>query len=247
MLTLAQGMRKTIDEALCHIAVLGAHVLEEHYDVQNAKGEIVLKSLWASAIKPGDAIKMLMWPMLETYPLRGFRGPHLGCVPQSGPEADARARQQRVARMQNTLPPRLSPMHPCLPRPTVPGAVCHPIPMAGPPRFPLAGMPRPHPEWLARRPPPPCPPGRWVSPSISTTITIDEDKMTYEEEKQLSFVDYTDELEKSKGVTVMALVARFTNLKDVGGDLDDWDLSGVSDSDSSSDTSSSGSSSIVDI
>lgn len=258
-------MRNTITEVCGSIPEIGMNIFQGHYDLLNARGEIILKGLWASALKPGDTIKMMMWPT-KSHPLP--RGVPV-CTPQN---ADVMARQQRISRMQNALPPPLPPMNagPC--RPMMPGFVgagqpAPAIPRCLPPhlRGPVIGPPMHQPALQGGRPPLPPPPGRWGPPGVDvvnrgrprrklssfwTTTTVDKDKMTHEEEEQLSFVNYVDELEKVKDITVVALLSRYTHLRDVEGGFcfdGEWDMSAASESDSSSGSSSSGSSgSIVD-
>lgn len=70
--------------------------------------------------------------------------------------------------------------------------------------------------------------------------------MTAEEKAQLTFVDYVEELEKAKTVTLTELLSKYTHLKDVTtGYLDDIDLDGYSSDDSTS-TRSSSTSTIID-
>lgn len=82
--------------------------------------------------------------------------------------------------------------------------------------------------------------------SSSSASTVDEDVMTRAEEKQLSFVDYIQELERARGTMVADLLAKFTNMKDVVGSTVFEMDGGVlcerpyhSDSDSDTSTSSS--------
>lgn len=262
----AQGMKSIIIEAFASTPEIGPHVIEGHYDLLNTKGETILNSLWDTSIKPGDSIKMMMWPK-ECHPLRRYYG--------SGPpyalSANQGARNDRLIRLNANLPRR-----PIGPRPPMmPGPGLGPMPM-GQPRYPLAGpigMPpggaRPPLFPAAQGPPAPPRPQQWpgggvrivdarprvkVARSISTTSTLDDQKMTWEEEKQLTFVNYIEELEKTKGVTVADLLAKLTNLKDItGGQVmgDVEELHGArssSDSETSSRTSylNSTSSSIID-
>lgn len=64
--------------------------------------------------------------------------------------------------------------------------------------------------------------------------------MAIEERIQLTFVDYAEELEKAKIITLTDLLSKFTYLKDVSCDfMDINDLNGYESDDSSSSTTSS--------
>lgn len=74
--------------------------------------------------------------------------------------------------------------------------------------------------------------------------------MTVAEEKELTFVNFVEERERMKSVTVTDILARYTQLQDVHGQecIDEWsvdDSSWYSSSDSDS-SGSSGSESVVD-
>lgn len=67
-------------------------------------------------------------------------------------------------------------------------------------------------------------------PSASSN---EDAEMTAGERKQLTFVDYIEELEMAKTLTVTGLLTKFTHLKDVtSGFVDDFDPDGYSSDDS---------------
>lgn len=77
----------------------------------------------------------------------------------------------------------------------------------------------------------------------ATDASREEAKLTDEEWMQLTFVNYVEELEKAKSVTLTDLLSKFTHLKDVSSTyLDDADFDGYIEKE---DSSSSGSSSLV--
>lgn len=206
-------MRNIIRDALRHVPEVGLHVLRDHYDVLDVKGETILKTLWDATIKPGDSIKMVMWPMLS-HPVPPMF-PH---VPPDTAATNAHARLLRLNRWPSNPPPGgMPPGFPC----RMPG-----MPM-GPPRFPGAGlgmpppcMPGPPPNGI-RGPGVSIQPRRRASVSSFASsyliLSDDGDPMTWEEEKELTFVDFVEELEKARELTVPKMLARFTNLKDVTG------------------------------
>lgn len=70
--------------------------------------------------------------------------------------------------------------------------------------------------------------------------------MTPEEQAQLTFVNFVEELEKAKTITLSDLLSKFTYLKDVSNDfldLDDFD--GYDSDDSSSSTVSASTRSVL--
>ena len=58
-------MEYLITEAFLHVADLGPHVADGHYDLVGPQHEIILPSIWEAVIEPGLKISMLMWPLPE--------------------------------------------------------------------------------------------------------------------------------------------------------------------------------------
>ena len=58
-------MEYLIKEAFLHVAELGPHVADGHYDLLGPKDEIIMPSIWESVIEPGWEITMHMWPIPE--------------------------------------------------------------------------------------------------------------------------------------------------------------------------------------
>lgn len=181
--------------------------------------------IWGMSIKPGDEIKMLLWPM-ENHPL-GQKRPWLPSSPSLprtiGPPSshyqEMREARIRTAASRASLPnihsnpnllQKMFPVPQFFPR-RPPG----PPPLMGPPPPMGPGMGRSHFKIPSRRKGPPSLASR--SSGSATASTVDEDVMTRAEEKQLSFVDYIQELERARGTMVADLLAKFTNMKDVVG------------------------------
>lgn len=61
-------MEYLIKEAFLHVADLGPHVADGHYDLLGPKDEIIMPSIWESVIEPGWEITMHMWPIPEPPP-----------------------------------------------------------------------------------------------------------------------------------------------------------------------------------
>ena len=61
-------MEYLIKEAFLHVAELGPHVADGHYDLLGPKDEIIMPSIWESVIEPGWEITMHMWPIPEPPP-----------------------------------------------------------------------------------------------------------------------------------------------------------------------------------
>jgi hypothetical protein len=61
-----QGMEELIQQAFLHVAGLGNHVAEGHYDLVGPHGEIILPLVWEDVIQPGWSLTMHMWPMPES-------------------------------------------------------------------------------------------------------------------------------------------------------------------------------------
>lgn len=83
-----------------------------------------------------------------------------------------------------------------------------------------------------------------ISSSASSSSSDEDVDITPEEQAQLSFVDYVEEFEKVKNVTLSDLLSKFTYLKDVSNDFLDMDDFDGYDSD---DSSTSGGSSTVSL
>lgn len=64
-------MEYLIKEAFLHVADLGPHVADGHYDLLGPKDEIIMPSIWESVIEPGWEITMHMWPIPEPPPEGG--------------------------------------------------------------------------------------------------------------------------------------------------------------------------------
>jgi hypothetical protein len=58
-------MESLINNAFVHVDVIGPHVAQGHYDLIGPEDEIILPQVWELVIKPGWAIRMLMWPMSD--------------------------------------------------------------------------------------------------------------------------------------------------------------------------------------
>ncbi|KAL1881251.1 hypothetical protein Daus18300_001103 [Diaporthe australafricana] len=222
-----EAMKCHMTEAFNHVKVIGPHVMEGHFDLITSDGHIILPHLWATTVKPGAAIDMRMWPV--TTSLRGFYGEPPFVVPNS--ESQAR----HLARMRQVQQQRMNAMR------TPP----HAIPMRPPMGMPM-GMPHGgHPPPMHRPPPPPGMPvfvdivdgGR---PMKRTAEAYSKDDITEKEDEQMMFVDFVEELEKTKTTTVADLLTRFTNLKDVP---DDDCLANLLNTDSDYDSDDSGTSS----
>lgn len=227
-------MKIHIEEAFRHMPEIGPHVMEGHYSLENSQnGEHILPGLWGNTIKPGASIKMTMWPDLNLHPLLHFyRSPPFCPSPREA--AEAAAKRQRFSRMQNVTPlptaSRASPFRFGLPRPPMPFGY-----PGGPPP-----PPPPPPPMLASRGP--MGPNNRTSHRRAWSIsTIDEDEMTVAEEKELTFVNFVEEMERTKSLTTTDILAKYTQLQDILGQecLDEW---GVEETLSSSDSDDSGSS-----
>lgn len=159
-----------------------------------------------------------MWPMM---PLRGFYGEPPFVANAHLPNAESQARH--LARMRQVQHQRMNatrnspPMHPMHP----PMGMHH------------GGHPRP--------PFPPGPPGFTNRPPLVDIVErYSKDDITEKEDEQMMFVDFVEELEKTKTTTVADLLTRFTNLKDVP---DDDCLANLLSTDSDYDSDDSGSTS----
>lgn len=62
-------MSELITEAFRPIKSLDPWVAVGHYDLLNARGEIILPTVWHSIIEPGAAIAMHMLPKPEGHPM----------------------------------------------------------------------------------------------------------------------------------------------------------------------------------
>lgn len=52
-----------IQQIFAQVEVISPHVAKGHYDLIGPNGEIILPQVWETAIEPGWAITMSMWPM----------------------------------------------------------------------------------------------------------------------------------------------------------------------------------------
>ncbi|KAK0129408.1 hypothetical protein ONS95_001332 [Cadophora gregata] len=63
------GVEELIKQAFLHVDVLGPHVLEGHYDLLCASGDlsgqIILPQVWETLVEPGWEVNMHMWPFPE--------------------------------------------------------------------------------------------------------------------------------------------------------------------------------------
>lgn len=224
--------------------------MEGHYDLTNAKDEMRLPGLWDNTIKPGDSISMKMWPGTQAL-LR-----HYGPPPYAGSlreDSDYQASQGRLARLRrvpfNNGPGRIPPH---LRGPGHHAGQFNPFTaMLGRPGFPGPGGPGPMtmPMAVGLSRPPQCRPMSVASSTVASSV--DEDKLTDAEKKELTFVNFVEELRKTKDASAADLLAKFTELRDISGCLDSdrelWgsDVGSGVDSDSTG-TSSTGSRSIID-
>lgn len=231
-------MRVHIEEAFINIPRLGPHVMEGHYSLRDSKKEEhILPGLWTNTIKPGASITMMMWPNLDIdHPLRSFSGPPpFGLSPRR--RMDDAARQRRIARMQAVsvnAPPHLSGRIPPGIRPGMPRPMGPMNPLMGGPPPPMA---RPFPVFPGVE----IVNGRNRRRAASSIRTLDEDEMTEAEEKELTFVNFLEELERTKHQTTSDVLGKYTRLHDVLGHecIDVW---GIDESRYNSDSDSSGSS-----
>lgn len=65
-----QGMKELINQAFQQVDVLGPHVRAGHYDLIGPNNEIILPEVWNQVIEPDWTIKMTMWPMDKSPPLK---------------------------------------------------------------------------------------------------------------------------------------------------------------------------------
>ncbi|KAG6361848.1 hypothetical protein INS49_010077 [Diaporthe citri] len=212
-------MKATLIEAFNHVREIGPHVIEGHFDLLTPNGDRILPHLWSTTIKPGASISMKMWP---DTPLRGFYGPPPFLV---NPHAPSPAGNAMHARMRQMQAQRMAAM-----------------------RHPPPPMMRP-PPMIGGGPPPPPPGGRSFPPPRKVVPIIDW-RSAYEisekEDEQLMFVDFVEELEKTKAATVADLLRKFTTLKDVTDEDSLGDFLAVdSDYDSDDSTSTSSSSELI--
>ncbi|KAJ4416802.1 hypothetical protein N0V82_006531 [Gnomoniopsis sp. IMI 355080] len=228
------GRKMTLPFERCRVwevaGGIGPHVLEGHYDLEDAKsGEHILPGLWSDTIKPGASIHMKMWPDFNMHPLLRFyqSPPFCPSLYEVAENAAQRLRTSRIQHMLNNT-----------------GLV--PIGPSG--LYPPAGIVLRPPMPMPRPPPPPI--FRRRSRTVSSNSTVDEDEMTGAEEEELKFVNFREELERIENMTATEMLAKYTQLQDVVGQefLDEWspDNSGYSSGSSGSSYSSSSSHSIVD-
>lgn len=212
--------------AFKEIPNIGPHVLANHFDLMRGNGELIPRPIFGVTLKPGDEVRMSLWP-LENHPLPvsvpPFMPPPQDHLPRNiGMSATQhrRAREERLWAAGSLAPRPKDPGSPSLLQQMFPASRMMPRSWPpGPPPPPPPGMGRPGPPIRinsVRRPNLSRPGGR-SSASTTTASTVDKGAMTRAEEKQLSFVDYAQELERARGVSLADLLARFTNMKDVGG------------------------------
>lgn len=63
-------MEDLIKQAFQQVDVLGPHVMERHYDLIGPNNEIILPFVWEKVIEPAWTIKMTMWPIEKSPPLK---------------------------------------------------------------------------------------------------------------------------------------------------------------------------------
>jgi hypothetical protein len=163
-----------------------------------------------------------MWP--PSIPLRGFYGP-----PPFAPELHARNEAMRLARLRHLRYMQMQAMRPQGPHPMAfppPGGLRYPPPAGIPPPPPGSRLPK-----------------VTIIPARGSDNGYDISEI---EDEQLMFVDFVEELEKTKTATVADLLRRFTTLKDVTDDdsLGDF-LNADSDYDSDDSMSTSSSSDVT--
>lgn len=225
-------MSMHIVEAFRLMPEIGLHVMEGHYSLEDAKsGEHIIPGLWSNTIKPGDSINMTMWPHFNTHPiLRQYQTPPFRRLPSE--EAEDLSRRRRYLRMQNMLiSTARRPIRGMTPA-FHPGILRLPMPMGRP------------------APPPQRPILRRRSRPASSVSTNKEDEMTRAEEKELTFVNFVEELERMRDMTATDILAKYTQLHDVSSQdrMGVWGMvysSSSSDSDDCLASSSSGSLSVA--
>lgn len=141
-------MEELIRYAFLHVAVIGPHVADGHYDLLGPSGEIILPQVWESLVEPHWAVTMHMWPMPELTTALPDKPP-AATGPPGGPSGPGFRRREGGA-----FPPPGGRRGP--PPPPPPGWI-------GPlPDKVLTADARPAPR---RRGPPPPPPG-WIGPPL---------------------------------------------------------------------------------
>ncbi|KAK3309628.1 uncharacterized protein B0T15DRAFT_488345 [Chaetomium strumarium] len=83
-----QDMEELINQAFLHVDVIGPHVLEGHYNLIGPNDEVILPTVWEKVITPGWTINMEMWPNLDMWPLRGYRG-HVNRMAAKSPSSSS--------------------------------------------------------------------------------------------------------------------------------------------------------------
>jgi hypothetical protein len=60
-----KDMEGLIKHAFVGVEALGPHVMEGHYDLIGANGEIILPQVWETVVRPDSEVTMKMWPVVE--------------------------------------------------------------------------------------------------------------------------------------------------------------------------------------
>jgi hypothetical protein len=107
--SVAQDMEDIIKQAFTHVAVIGPHVQEGHYDLIGPDDEIILPVVWEKAVQPGWNISMRMWPS-EKHLLKG----QWPAMPDISPRPMKQFRKARktFGSFAGAKPPRLKKSHP---------------------------------------------------------------------------------------------------------------------------------------
>ncbi|KAK5653820.1 hypothetical protein OQA88_7978 [Cercophora sp. LCS_1] len=212
---------------------LKSEVAAGRFDITNSGGHFISPAMWTASVRPGDRLKMAMWPPEAVPPPPR---PHM-FVPRPPPPP----------------PPGFGLG---IPPPPPPGSFARPPPppgFGGRPMFP-GGRPPPGmrppgmgvPEIIEVRPGKPPKRAkrsnkvfRWARGDSASSIYSDDDDMTKDEEEEYKVVDFAEELEKLQSQGMAQVLMRLTNITDVSSCLmaDVWPSS-ESESDSSSATSS---------
>ncbi|CZR65636.1 uncharacterized protein PAC_15536 [Phialocephala subalpina] len=96
------GIEELIKQAFLHVDVIGAHVMDGHYDLV-VSDDIVLPWLWEKVVEPGMEVSMHMWPMPEA--------PSRGQGPSGGRQIGQRTREYGSGNLVPRRPPHPPPSH----------------------------------------------------------------------------------------------------------------------------------------
>ncbi|KAI1180476.1 hypothetical protein F4777DRAFT_530532 [Nemania sp. FL0916] len=101
------GMEELIKQMFTHVVVIGPHVMEGHYDLLDAEGNIILPEAWERCVKPGQIYTMQMWPM-EKSPLKSPQAPSNPpnlSKPPGSPQPKPIRSKRASRRSRHTVPP----------------------------------------------------------------------------------------------------------------------------------------------